>query len=128
VISGSGFFSGSFFGSSLGLASGFSGGCGFSIFSCFGFSFAFSSFFTGFSGVATGTVAACAGVGVGCAAGIFGCVRSGMPLSVRSEPIHPIMPRYITCMHVATSGASASPKAATRSCEGIKLISFDKSQ
>lgn len=112
-------FSGSFFGSSLG----FSVVCGLSISSCLGFSFAFSSFFAGFAS-AIGLV----GVGVGCAAVIFGCVRSGMPLSVRSEPIHPIMPRYIMCMQVATSGGKAWPKAATRSCVLIMLMSFERSQ
>ena len=112
-------FSGSFFGSSWGFA----GGCGFSISSCLGFSFAFTSVFAGFA-----PVIGMAGAGVGCATVLFGCVRSGMPLSVRSEPIHPIMPRYIMCMQVATSGAKAWPKAATRSCVPSMLISSERSQ
>ena len=34
---------------------------------------------------------------------------------VRSEPIHPMMPRYIKRMHAWISGARASPKTLERS-------------
>ena len=41
------------------------------------------------------------------------------PLMVKSEPIHPITPRYITRMDVANKGAKASPKVCTKSSDAI---------
>lgn len=119
----SGFFSGSSCDSSLRLASGFSGGCGLSIFSCSGF----SSFFAGLTSAAWG-IGICAGACAGWVIVVFGCVSSGMPLNVSNEPIHPIIPRYMMCMTVTMSGARAWLKAATRSCEASMLMSSERSQ
>ena len=47
------------------------------------------------------------------------CASIVIPLMVKSEPIHPITPRYIMRMLVDIKGAKASPKVCTRSSEAI---------
>ena len=39
------------------------------------------------------------------------------PLTVKSEPIQPMTPRYMICMQVPIKGAKASPKVCTKSSE-----------
>jgi len=45
------------------------------------------------------------------------------PLIVKSDPIQPIMPKYMTRMHVEISGARASPKVCARSAD-VSIESF----
>jgi len=52
-------------------------------------------------------------------ASLLSCVTSCTPLTVSTEPIHPMMPRYMIRMHVTIKGANASPKTDTRSGDPV---------
>ena len=51
-----------------------------------------------------------------------------MPLKVSMEPIHAIIPRYIIRMHVAMSGAKASPNTAVKFVPAVMPVCCIRNQ